>query len=689
MKRKFPELFHGFHDHETKFMMLRIVVFIFVLLQVLYAEAQPAIHKSVTFGGTNHDWCHTFINSGDGGYYLMGTTRSSNGDVTGSHGEYDIWVVKIDSALNLQWQKSFGGSNWEDGFSGDLTFDGGCIVAGSTNSTDGNVQGLHGGDDFWVIKIGTDGDLKWQKCFGGKNDDDAASVRQTSDTGYIVAGSSYSTDGNVTGNHGLSDFWVIKLDKGGNLQWQKSLGGSRFDDATSVIQTSDGGYLVAGHTESNDGDVTGHHGEEAPYYNDSWVVKLDGAGTLQWQKCFGGKRDDGSESLVQTTDGGYVIAGYSESSDGDLTGNHGGADCWIIKIDSLGTMQWQKSLGGSGWDFATSVLQTKDKGYIFGGYVSSSNWDITGKHEQHYDLWFDGWLVKLDSLGNLQWQKCLGGTYDDRIYSVQKLVDGRYAIAGYSESSDYDVSENKGMDDFWFAEFSEITMKITHPTCGQHNGSATAIPGTDGIPPFSYFWSTGQTTESIFGLSPGNYSVTITDSAGHVSDGSFSVVNEEMKGRIYGKDASCWFCTDGSVTIEATGGSGKYFYSWEGFPDDTTATLTGLSRGTYHGCATDRTGCRCCYFFIVNSPVGIDDPEIEILQIRIIPNPAEDYFTVALSGKGERLDISIFNLQGEEIFKQQFKGENARIDIRNLTPGVYFVRIGNEKAIGIQKLIKR
>jgi hypothetical protein len=326
MKRKFPEHNQSFRSHGSLALIFRVVVFFTILLQNLFAAAQPAIHRSVTFGGSDYDRCYASIPTGDGGYYLIGRTWSNNGDVTGNHGKYDIWVVKIDSALNLRWQKSFGGSSWENGFSGDLTFDGGCIVAGSTNSVNGDVQGVHGGNDFWVLKIDANGALQWQKCFGGKKDDYAASVRQTSDTGYIIAGSTTSVDGEVTDNHGLSDFWIIKLDKGGNLQWQKSFGGSKFDEASSVIQTSDGGYLVGGSTESDDGDVTGYHQGEDPDHPpyDYWVVKLDESGTLKWQKCYGGSEDDQLNSITPTADGGYVAAGYSESSDGDLTGNYGG-----------------------------------------------------------------------------------------------------------------------------------------------------------------------------------------------------------------------------------------------------------------------------------------------------------------------------------------------------------------------------
>ncbi|MBK5286119.1 MAG: hypothetical protein JJE25_12025, partial [Bacteroidia bacterium] len=157
---------------------------------------------------------------------------------------------------------------------------------------------------FWVNGFAQAPAIQWQKCLGGTGDDRANSIQQTSDGGYIVAGSALSNDGDVTGQHGYGDYWVVKLDSFGTLQWQKCLGGDTMDYASSIIQTSDGGYIVAGHTRSNNGDVTGNHGSM-----DYWIVKLNSTGNLQWQKCFGGTSDDRASCIRQTNDGGYIVAG--------------------------------------------------------------------------------------------------------------------------------------------------------------------------------------------------------------------------------------------------------------------------------------------------------------------------------------------------------------------------------------------
>ena len=179
--------------------------------------------------------------------------------------------------------------------------------------------------------------IQWQKCLGGTGVDKAYSIKQATDGGYIVDGLSYSFDGDVTGNHGNGDFWIVKLDTVGNIEWQKSFGGGYGDIAYSIQQTVDGGYIVAGLSYSFNGDVIGNHDG-----GDCWIVKLDSVGNIEWQKCLGGTLDDQAHSVQQTTDSGYIVAGSSWSSDGDVTDHHGTnsyADFWIVKLDSAGNIE--------------------------------------------------------------------------------------------------------------------------------------------------------------------------------------------------------------------------------------------------------------------------------------------------------------------------------------------------------------
>jgi uncharacterized protein (TIGR02145 family) len=350
------------------------------------------------------------------------------------------------SSQNIQWQKCLGGSQNDNAYSIQQTTDGGYITAGNTYSNDGDVSGNHGGADYWIVKLDSLGALQWQKCLGGSYEDRAYSIQQTTDVGYIIAGYTRSNDGDVSGNHsGNKDYWIVKLDSLGALQWQKCLGGSYIDVAYSIQQTTDAGYIIAGYTNSNNGDVSGNHG-----YIDYWIVKIDSLGVLQWQKCLGGSGWDEGHSIQQTSDAHYIIAGWTFSNNGNVTGNNGRKDYWIIKLDSLGILKWQKCLGGSEDDLAFSIQQTTDAGYIVTGQSNSNDGDVSGHHGISYCE--DYWIVKIDSLGILQWQKSLGGTAYDESYSIKQTADSGYIIAGQVTSNDGDVSGNHGMYDYWIVK---------------------------------------------------------------------------------------------------------------------------------------------------------------------------------------------------------------------------------------------
>lgn len=290
--------------------------------------------------------------------------------------------------------------------------------------------------------------IQWQKTLGGTSDDKATSVQQTTDGGYIVGGYTYSTDGDVTGNHGGYDYWVVKLSSIGNIEWQKALGGTNNDTAYSIQQTSDGGFIVAGTSPSTDGDVMGNHG-----FYDSWIVKLSSTGSIQWQKALGGTAEDVANYIQQTTDGGYIIAGYTYSTDGNVTDNHGGGDYWVIKLSNTGYMEWQKTLGGTNTDWAFSIQQTTDGGYIVAGQTTSLDGDVTGNQGIR-----DYWVIKLTSIGNIQWQKALGGTNYDHPLSIQQTIDGGHIVAGWSNSIDGDIISNQGSYDSWVVKLAPESL---------------------------------------------------------------------------------------------------------------------------------------------------------------------------------------------------------------------------------------
>ena len=407
-------------------------------------------------GGNGDEEAYCIQQTSDGGFIVAGySTSSVNGDVTGiNHGTSfsDYWIVKLDANRNITWNKLLGGDQFEYCNSIQQTSDGGYIVAGySLSSANGDVTGInHGNVDYWIVKLNGLGNIVWQKLIGGSSNEYAISVQQTTDGGYIIAGySNSSANGDVTGtNHGGYDYWIVKLDLNGVILWNKLIGGTGNERAQCVQQTTDGGYIVAGYSSSSsNGDVTGiNHG-----LDDYWIVKLDLNGAILWDKLLGGNRLDEAQSIQQTAEGGYIIAGLSESSaNGDVTGvNHGSvADYWIVKLDSFGTITWNKLIGGPNLDNAYSIKQTTDGGYIVAGLsFSSANGDVTGINHGSPDYW----IVKLDGSGIITWNQLLGGVGIDQSYSIQQTIDGGYIVAGFSTSSfNGDVTGgNHGAKDIW------------------------------------------------------------------------------------------------------------------------------------------------------------------------------------------------------------------------------------------------
>lgn len=419
--------------------LLFISLFLYSALAV--NSQTPGIQWQKSYGGSADDYGNSIQPTTDGGYILVGESNSNNGDVSNNHGDYDYWIVKTDSSGAIQWQKTYGGSGDDEAYSIQTTSNKGYIISGYSNSTNGDVTGNHGGYDYWVVKIDSLGTIQWQKSLGGSGEDKANSIQITSDGGYIVSGYSKSSNGDVSGNHGNFDYWIVKLDNLGSIQWQKSFGGSADDTPMFIQPIMNDEYIVVGYTDSNNGDVSSNHGS-----GDCWIIKINNVGTIQWQKTLGGTGYDFGTFIQQISNGDFIMSGCSKSNDGDVNGNHGNFDYWIVKLDSVGTIQWQKSLGGSGDDQAYLIQKTTDQGYIVSGYSNSVNGDISDNHG-----YYDYWVVKTDSAGTIQWQKSLGGTGDDgayATYAAHQISENSYILGGYSNSNNGDITGNHGSYDY-------------------------------------------------------------------------------------------------------------------------------------------------------------------------------------------------------------------------------------------------
>jgi len=355
---------------------------------------RPSPHFCKAIGGPASEAGNSLIQTSDGGYAITGATISFGA------GEADVYAVKLDAKGNLQWTRTIGGPESEAGNSLIQTSDGGYAITGFTFSFGA------GGADVYLVKLDAKGNLQWTKTIGGKKEDVGNSLIQTSDGGYAIAGSTRSF------GTGEWDVYVVKLDAKGNLQWTKTIGGKKEDVGTSLIQTSDGGYAIAGSTRSFGA------GEW-----DVYVVKLDAKGNLQWTKTIGGPKGDSGFSLIQASDGGYAIAGLTQSF------GAGETDVYVVKLDANGNLQWTKTIGGPKREWGFSLTQTSDGGYAISGTTSSDELAAYfGPAEA------DVYVVKLDATGNLQWTKTIGGPEHDRGISLIQTSDGGYAIAGSTQS---------------------------------------------------------------------------------------------------------------------------------------------------------------------------------------------------------------------------------------------------------------
>jgi uncharacterized delta-60 repeat protein len=321
-------------------------------------------------------------------------------NATGSGSPSSVTSAPI--GVNSLFEKTIGGIGNDEAHSIIQSSDGGYVVAGYTNSFGVSYV------DFYVVKLDSAGNVEWTKTIGGSSDDYAYSITQSSDGGYVVVGWTQSFGA------GGADMYVVKLGSGGNVQWTKTIGGSDDDFANSVIQSSDGGYVIAGYTQS-----FGAGGY------DMYVVKLDSNGNVVWTKTIGGSNGDVANSIVQSSDGSYVVAGET------LSFGASGRDIYVVKLDSSGNIVWTKTIGGSWDDFANSVIQSSDGGYVIAGYTQSFG-----------ASWYDIYVVKLDSSGNVIWSKTIGGDNADVAYSIIQSSDGGYIVIGRTQSfgaGGYDV----------------------------------------------------------------------------------------------------------------------------------------------------------------------------------------------------------------------------------------------------------
>lgn len=497
---------------------------------------------------------------------------------------------------DIEWQNLVGGSNINLPSSSQQTTDGGFIIGGYSNSNISgdkteNSKGLY---DYWIVKTNSLGLVEWDKTIGGLEQDVFTNLKQTQDEGYIVCGYSDSPiSGDKTENPiGSADFWIVKITSNGTIEWQNTIGGSDAEQPYSLLPTIDNGYLIAGYSQSG---VSGDKSENSRGLQDYWVVKLNSSGTVEWDKTLGGTGNDILSSVIQLDDGNYILAGNSNSMiSGDKTeDSKGSSDYWVIKIDSFGNILWQKTIGGSGYDRPTTIIKTNNNTFFLGG---QSNSNISGDKNEDCRGFYDYWIVEIDTLGNILWQKTIGGNQEDSLLSLIQCVDDNYLLVGSSSSS---ISGDKtdplygiGGTDAWVVKLSPSGTILWQKTIGG--------TGDDGF-----------------------------NSASQINDGSYFL--------------------SGGTNSPISG--------------DIVESPTGIYD----------------YWILKLEPDNLSTFDNELLnQINIYPNPTYGDITVELGTTIEKATISIFNIVGQLISKTNLSQVSEKQIQLESSEGIYLLEIETE-----------
>jgi len=398
------------------------------------------------FGGSRGDEAYSIQQTSDDGYIVGGRSHSSDIPDTVDHGGSDCYILKLDTHGEIEWHNIYGGDEHDAAYSVQQTSDGGYIVAGSY----GYDQNGYDWNEYYVLKLDAQGEIEWQRTYG--EGDAAHSIRQTSDNGYIVAG--------YARLDGSPHFLVLKLDTQGEIEWQQAHRGNAFLKKCSIQITSDGGYILSG-TSFGVLDPDAHSQEDAH------IIKMNAQGEIVWEKGFGGEYADGANAIQQTASGGYIAAG--SKTIGPRDNNFHQRYNYLIHLDSAGNVTWDRTFGNGPYDEAFSVLQVSDEGFVFAGQraikvmsvpmFSCINFPqsrrVCAWWLMHIVLGVHTNIVKVDNNGIVQWQNTYGGNGYGEARIIRQTSDGGFILAGFSESTNIPGVENHGNSDFYILKLDE------------------------------------------------------------------------------------------------------------------------------------------------------------------------------------------------------------------------------------------
>lgn len=752
------------------YVFLLFSFFSFSLHLKTYAQTPPLIEWDKRFGGSLDDKMIIAIQTSDGGFILGGTSYSGiSGDKTeASRGSADYWVIKTDASGNKEWDKTFGGTS-NDYFSNIIeSNDGGYVICGSSESGIGGdkSEASRGGMDIWIVKIDETGLKQWDRRFGGSSTEYGAAIIQIADDGYIIGGRSASLiSGDVTQtSRGGDDFWLLKITSEGAKLWDVRFGGSLNEvlSTRGLIPTIEGGFVLFGYSPSG---ISGDKTQSSWGGNDYWMVKINAAGIKEWDKRFGGTGIDYGVSIQQSADSGFIMGGISYSNiSGDKTESHrGNGDYWIIKIDSLGIKQWDKRFGGFNNDLHAFTGQTLDGGYITAGFSFSP---ISEDKSEGVIGGYDCWLVRTDAAGIKLWDKVYGGVSPEEIYGLRITPEGAFIIAGTTESDiSGDVSEvSRGGYDFWYFKtepeavvttyyadadgdsFGDPTVSIlailpplgyvvNNLDCDDSNSSI--YPGTDeicnglddncdvsideGIIVTSSTTALGPTTfcqgstvilqvthngtslqwkkdglnipgatgTTYTASTNGSYTCTATSICGSATSMSIIVVVNKNPKAIITAVGPTTFCAGGSVTLKVQIVAGATYQWYKGpvlIPGATGSNYVATTSGNYR-CRVTKTASGC---FKNSNTIAVSVPcretdstfESDSTILKIYPNPCRTNFTLntQISTTENQATLVIYDAIGAVVYEEIVNIKNGVIETNialnsNIPSGIFIIRL--------------
>lgn len=437
------------------------------------------------FGGSEQDIAYDIIEI-PGGYFIVGSTGSNDGDISINKGLNDGWLIKTDNNGNVLWEKTYGGSSG-DGFRRIFPDNSGnYIMVGGSGSTYGDISynPYPGSESFWIVKIDIEGNIIWDKIVGGSYGDKIWNASPTLDGGVVAIGETISDDGHVSVYYGGNDTWMVKLSVEGVVEWDYTIGTGWFDIGQAIIQTSDGGYLAGSNSIMLQGAV-GNISCITPSYGyvTGVLTNFDADMNVQWQRCYGGNNHDAISGTLEL-DEGYVFVGGTAST--NMPGHKGDYDVWVVRMDFDGNIIWQKVYGGSRGEAGENIFATDDGEFIVVGNTFSNNGDVSGNHSmsEHYS---DIWMFKINSDGELQWQQCFGGGEREEIYKgMVRKSDNNFVIAGVTNfGPSYDVGctpygGNFVDKDFWVFEIlMDDTVNVITPAASARGIRVYPNPAKD------------------------------------------------------------------------------------------------------------------------------------------------------------------------------------------------------------------